>query len=247
MIRHLALPLLALLLHATVAGSAFAERRPVDEALVRAAIETGWADRAVAGAELEILRLPKLVAPEGGGVRVCWPETAIPAGSRALTVECVHDGRVVARGLASVMIRRETPVWIVLHDLKRGDAVGAEDVRLSARTWERSSTRAVTGEMPSRGWIAARALTAGQWLRQADVKKRPDVTAGSKIRLLVRGGDASVWVTGRVRRAGSIGDTILVLNPITNKLVSARLLDAGTAELLTPGSGSTHSSEGSAS
>ena len=87
----------------------------------------------------------------------------------------------------------------------------------------------------------------GQWLRQADVKKRPDVTAGVQIRLLVRGGDASVWVTGRVRRAGSIGDTILVLNPITNKLVSARLVDAGTAELLTPGSESTNSSEGSAS
>ena len=41
MIRRLALPLLVLLLHATVAGSAFAERRPVDEALVREAIEHG--------------------------------------------------------------------------------------------------------------------------------------------------------------------------------------------------------------
>ena len=80
--------------------------------------------------------------------------------------------------------------------------------------------------------MARQALTAGAWIRTAHVRSLPDVEAGEEILLLTRAGEATVSIAGRVRRAGFVGDMILVLNPLTGSVVRARLLESGHAELI---------------
>ncbi|MBZ0270091.1 flagella basal body P-ring formation protein FlgA, partial [bacterium] len=92
--------------------------------------------------------------------------------------------------------------------------------------------RALTGDLPPRGFVALRALNAGQWIRTGDVRARPDVEAGADLLLVTRSGDATVTLAAKARRSGFIGDTILVLNPLNRTVVRARLLDARHAELV---------------
>lgn len=214
-----------------VAAPAFAERARVNEECVRVAIEESWTERSIAGQSLEIEFAPPLLGEAGGDVRVEWPDPPIATGPRALTVAYEVNGRVVSRALANVLVRQEATVWILIRDVQRGDRVTAADLHESARVWERSPRRAITGPLPPGGFVARSNLTSGAWLRHSDVRPRPDVEAGEEIFLVARTGAAAVSVTTSVRRGGSVGDTILVLNPITGSVVRAVLVSPSHAEL----------------
>lgn len=204
----------------------------IDPEAVRDALESDWTELAGEGETMEIVRLPELSAPAVGDVLVTWPDPPLPPGPRALTVGVRVDGRIVARGFANVMIRRDLPVWVLARSVARGDTVTAADLRREDRTWDRPPVRALTGELPPRGFVALRALNAGQWVRANDVRARPDVEAGADILLVTRSGDATVSLAAKARRGGFVGDVILVLNPLSDTVVRARLLDDRHAELV---------------
>ncbi len=223
-------PLIVLLLLAP--APLRAERLPLPEGVVRAAIEAGWKEHVADGATLEIVRVPELIAPADALLTVSWPDHALGAGPRALTLDATVDGRTLARGLANVIVRREFPVWVLVRDVGRGGILSPDDAVQEMRSFDRPPTTLMLDDAPPRGWTARRALTAGSVLRARDVKALPDVEAGQEILLVSRVGDAAVSVPARVRRAGSVGDRILVSNPVTGDVVSATLVDANTAELV---------------
>lgn len=216
-----------------VAGSAGAREGMVEVAseAVRSVLESSWAERAGPGEAMEIVRLPTLAASAAGDLHVTWPDPPLSPGPRALTVDLRVDGRVVARSLANVILSREIPVWILTRSVARGDTVRASDLRREPRVWVTPPTRALTAEVPSRGFVTRRHLTAENWVRKTDVRAIPDVEAGDDVQLVVRTGEATVSIAAKVRRSGSVGDTILVLNPLSGAVVRAVLLDPGQAEL----------------
>ncbi|HMB70815.1 MAG TPA: flagellar basal body P-ring formation chaperone FlgA [bacterium] len=211
-----------------------ADRSRVDESEVRAAIEAGWPDHRADGQSLEIEFAPPLLGEPGGTVRVHWPDPPLSPGPRALTVAYERDGHVLSRALANVQVRQEITVWVLHRDVERGATVTAADLYASTRVWDRDPRRAVTGTLPEGGFVARRDLVAGSWIRHTDVRVRPDVEAGDDIHLVARRGAATVTVPTSVRRGGSLGDSILVLNPLTGSVVRARLVSRGRAELAGP-------------
>jgi flagella basal body P-ring formation protein FlgA len=231
-LRALLLPLVALAAIPFAGAAGAGGLVPIDPEAVRAALESSWAERAGEGETMEIVRVPELSAPAAGDVLVTWPDPPLPPGPRALTVGVRVDGRVVARGFANVMLRRKAPVWILARSVARGDTLTAADLRREDRVWDRPPVRALTDDPPARGFVALRALNAGQWIRRDDVRARPDVEAGSDVLLVTRSGEATVSLAARTRRGGFIGDVILVLNPLNGTVVRARLLDARHAELV---------------
>jgi flagella basal body P-ring formation protein FlgA len=154
-------------------------------------------------------------------------------GPRALTVSCRVDGRVVARGLANVVVRRQLRVWVPVRALKRGEIVTVADLRSMRRLYERDPRRLFEGPAEHE-WTVVRDLEVGQILHPTDVRRRPDISAGDEITLVSRTSGASVAVIGRARRSGCVGETILVLNPITGSIVRAVVVDKSTATLLGP-------------
>lgn len=215
-----------------------AHAAPVDPAIVRDAVERAWADQAIAGFTVEVTRIPSLSSREEGNAEVepVLPDGPWRAGPHAIPVNLRIDGRVVARGLANVVVRQRVTVWVPVRAIERGASVTAADLRREPRTYDRDPHRLFAG--PGEGtWIAARDLEIGRVLRPTDLRPKPDVTAGDEILLVSRAGEATVAVPGRVRRSGSVGDTVLVLNPVTGSIVRARLIDPNTAELIRPGPG----------
>ncbi|MCA9752865.1 MAG: flagellar basal body P-ring formation protein FlgA [Gemmatimonadetes bacterium] len=220
-------PLIAALVTLTGAGG----RAVVDPTMVREAIEAAWNETALPGSSLEVRSVPALAYESGRPrVEVVLPDGPLRPGPRALTVACVVDDRTVSRGLASVVVSRRILVWVPRRNLTRGETVTAIDLRPEPRVVERDPVRAFEdpGDLT---WIAARDLEAGVELRSADLDRRPDVVAGDAVQLVSRAGDASVAVTGRVRRAANVGESLLVLNPVTGSVVRAVLESPGVAVL----------------
>jgi len=87
--------------------------------------------------------------------------------------------------------------------------LAAEDVRLEARVrW--GAPREGGSFRPMAGWLAARALRAGDELRPTDVSAPPAVAAGEPVRLGWRRGGVVVEMEGTAMSAGAIGQTIPV-------------------------------------
>jgi flagella basal body P-ring formation protein FlgA len=162
------------------------------------------------------------------------PGLPVVAGVRPVTVSRRVDGRIVARGLATVRVRRSVPVWVTARDVPAGSVLAADDVRVEPRDFEREPAREQTGDFVPGAWTARHALSTGAVVRSTDVTRHPDVEAGTPLNLVVRAGEARVSVPSIARRSGNIGQTILVSNPVTGALVSAVLVDAATAELTRP-------------
>lgn len=224
---------LTMLLALGPADGAAAKRTTVDPAEIRDAIETAWVARG-STTELEIRALPALsYAGDGALLEVLLPEEISRPGPRALPVQCRVEGRVVARGLASVIVRRTVTVWVPVRPLTRGETVTTQDLRPEPRLFDRTPARLFEGPGEST-WTAAANVEAGHVLRATHLRREPDVRSGDPITLISRHGDAAVRIAGRARRAGNVGEQILVLNPITGAVVRAVLLDAGSALLVTP-------------
>jgi flagella basal body P-ring formation protein FlgA len=227
-------PAVACLLTGNVGAAS--PRVDADPEALRAAIESRWREIAPPGTSLEIVRLP-ILRHEPGEVsyRVILPDPPLRPGPRAVAVTCLVDGRPVARGLVNVEIRATRTVWEAPRPLRRGETVAAEDLVSRSVTFERPPG---TLFRPTEGrrYRVAHELPAGVRLRRRDLREIPDVEAGTEILLVVRSGQATVAVPGRVRRSGNVGDTVLVHNPVTGALVEAVLEDRATAILVAPGS-----------
>ena len=214
------------------AEEAAAKRTTVDPAEIRDTIESAWVARGGTG-QLEIRALPSLsYAGDGALLEVVLPDEIDRPGPRALPVQCRVDGRVAARGLASVMVRASVTVWVPVRPLTRGEVVTTNDLRPEPRLFDRTPARLFEGPGDST-WTAATNVEAGRVLRATHLRREPDVRSGDPITLISRHGDAAVRIAGRARRAGNVGEQILVLNPITGAVVRAVLLDAGSALLVT--------------
>jgi flagella basal body P-ring formation protein FlgA len=211
---------------------ALGDRQTVDPAEIRRAIESAWADVAPASSQLEVRALPVLrFDGDSAEIDVSLPDPLDLPGPRVITVSCRVGDRVVARGLASAIIRVRTSIWIAARDLREGDVLDAASIESMDRVQERTDVRLFRPET-GRRYRLAHDVATGSTIETRDVVRVPDVESGTQIKLVSRVGTAAVEVTGSVRRSGDVGDTILVQNPITNTLVRARVLDANTAELI---------------
>jgi len=229
--RALVLAALVCSAASTVVGAAQA-RTPVEPDSIKSAVFLAWDDHGPAGASLDIRTLPKLYADEGDfSLEVALPEDCGRPGPRVVPVTCFSDGRQVSRGLASVVITAECAVFVTARALSRGEEIHQGDYTATTQTLEKESGKFFVPIAGAR-YRASRDVAEGATLRPGDLRRIPDVNAGDAITLVSTAGKARATIAGKVRRPGNIGDTILVLNPVSGALVRAVLIDAHTAELI---------------
>ncbi len=77
------------------------------------------------------------------------------------------------------------------------------------------------------GVSCARTITAGDYLRQCDLKPTPVIYSGDMVQLEVQRGSILVTVKAMARKEGAVGQTIPVLNELTKRLVNARVVAPG--------------------
>jgi flagella basal body P-ring formation protein FlgA len=194
--------------------------------------------------------LQKLVPPPNPGAPDSWFELEVPAVSLAAAgswhVESERTERFTpGRNLVRITIvdddRNESvTATATLHqfgevgrlsaDIKRDSPVEA---RLLDWEWKDLSTldRGLVVDRNSiLGFSSTRNLTAGQYLRESDLKETPIVLAGDPVALQVVRGQVAVTVRAFARQNGCLGQTIPVRNEMTGRLVNARVAGPGIVE-----------------
>ena len=80
------------------------------------------------------------------------------------------------------------------------------------------------------GQSAARNISAGRLLREADLKATPLIESGQPVELQVVRGGVAVTVRAFARQAGCLGQVIPVRNELTGRLVNAKIAGPGLVE-----------------
>jgi flagella basal body P-ring formation protein FlgA len=219
------------------AAPGFAARREVGEDDIRAAVDAALRRIDDGRTTADVRTLPRLVTDDAAGpavLDVALPDGPPREGVLAFPMTCRAGGRVVSQGLVTIAVSRDRPVWVAARPVPAGATLTAADVRGEIRRFDRAPSREVASEPEAGRWIARRALEPGAILKTTDLVRRPDVVAGAELALVSRVGAAAVSVPALARRAGDVGETILVVNPLTREIVEALLVDARTAVLARP-------------
>jgi flagella basal body P-ring formation protein FlgA len=141
------------------------------------------------------------------------------------------DQAVRLAGRAADMV----PSVVANRRLSPGEVIMPADIRL-AQVPQRRLGGPVTGDVSLVvGLTPKHAIVAGQPVSPSDVAPPILVAKGSTVVIAVETPTMSLAAQGIAMTAGSRGDTIQVMNPLSRAIVEARVINAGRA-VIEPGS-----------
>jgi flagella basal body P-ring formation protein FlgA len=132
---------------------------------------------------------------------------------------------------ARVVISAPTHRVVALEPLKKGEPVGASQVRV-----ETADRFPILGDVAQTvdqvaGRAPMRAIASGTEIHLAQLMVPPDVNRGDMVAVEVRSGAAHLALTGKAESTGRNGDTIVIRNLSSNKVFQARIEGKGKAFL----------------
>ncbi len=131
----------------------------------------------------------------------------------------------------SVALTIRTPALIAVRDLRAGESVAASDFRSGVIEAAGMNPDYLEELQADARWTLKRSLKAGEALLSRAIERRPEVTRGAMVELLVVVGAVRLRAPARAEGAGSAGDLVAFRNLETNRRVIARIRDAKTAEV----------------
>jgi flagella basal body P-ring formation protein FlgA len=173
-------------------------------------------------ARIELIDYSRQLAPEG---ELHFPRAGlrpIPGGAIWSGWIC-YGGRHRFSVWTRVKVSTSAPRVVAAADLPAGRPIDAAALRVETRDEFPplevcpSTVEEVTGRLPRR-MIRAGTAIESRWLEPAKA-----VARGEMVQVEVREGGALLQIAGQAQASGSVGQTILVLNPMSNKRFPARI------------------------
>jgi flagella basal body P-ring formation protein FlgA len=163
---------------------------------------------------------------------------ALPAqggGERLMFEVAAHRGRdLVARRAYAFEVRDVRAVVVPRRALRAGDPVTAEDVELTELELSMSRDRLAEGLHQVVGRIARGPLAAGRPIPLRGLKAPEVVKRGERLTVQVRHGALTVRMAAEALESGGVDDQVKVLNPASRRVLTARVLEDGLAEVTGP-------------
>lgn len=174
------------------------------------AVESELPDVAVAGDWSLALTMPRPLTP-GRNTVPAQVETAQGVTRFTAVVVCHAFGRVArARG-----------------NIGEGEVLGDATLAWEWRNLAQLEPGLLVGEEAALGKVAARNVTAGDLLREADVRTAPLVHQGDPVELVLGRGGVEVTLRGIARQDGARDQIISVRNELDGHLVTGRVVGPG--------------------
>lgn len=152
--------------------------------------------------------------------------------------ESVRVFRVPAAAAASLREDGEgrpvQGVVVAARDLKRGEILSADDLRLELREVRGAALESRSLE-DFVGLRTTRMVPAGTALTQLHVEVVPLIERGDAVTILVHTGSVTVTAPGVARQSGGLGDLIEVENTLSRQRVAGEIVDAHTVQVHTKG------------
>lgn len=180
---------------------------------------------------------PDAIRLEWGPVRAAWRDITVTdfrlmgSGSNGNWVVAFLDTdgarRFAVRLTAGVRVQRT----VADRPLDRGDTLRAGDLR--------REDRVVRGRPPERdsvrpGWVARRALRAGEPLRPPAVTPPAAVESGAAVKALLSHGSVELAVPGRASGSAALGETVRVRLETGRRVLGVAVAD-GVVRIERPG------------
>jgi flagellar basal body P-ring formation protein FlgA len=159
-----------------------------------------------------------------GRLEFKWNSVSAPAlHSQDQTVvwrgRLVYDSDHSLMVWAKVRISVDRPVVVAAEDLTPGHPVEAHQIKVVRREQSLPGKPLLEDPETVLGKVVNRRVAAGQPIEASSVRKQDDISRGDTVQLRVVNGGANVSFEGIAVSAGSKGDTILVRNPTSKRIV----------------------------
>jgi flagella basal body P-ring formation protein FlgA len=125
----------------------------------------------------------------------------------------------------------QTDVVVPAHDIARGAVITEGDLTTKSIAVVRVNDGIVRNASDVAGKEAKRALRAGEFLRNSDLKRPALVAKGATVTMVFESPGIHLTAVGRALAEGGEGDTIAVLNPTSYRQVAAVVTAPGTVRV----------------
>jgi flagella basal body P-ring formation protein FlgA len=174
------------------------------------------------GARIELLDYSRQPAPEG--VLEFAPAGLRPAPGGASWIGSIqYGGRHRMAVWARVNVSVTAPRVIAVDNLPTGRPLEAALLRIETTEEFPSAGASPSTIEEVAGKVLRRPVRAGMAIRSSWLEEPKAVARGETVQVEVREGGALLQLPGVAQGAGAIGETILVLNPTSNKRFRARV------------------------
>jgi flagella basal body P-ring formation protein FlgA len=120
------------------------------------------------------------------------------------------------------------------HDIARGEVLSADDVMIGMSQNTILSGNILTRADAVMGMEARRPLRAGEAIAATDLRHPVVVTKGQTVTMTFEAPGVSLTAMGRAMAEGGVGDTVMVQNPASFRMVSAVVTGTGTVRATGP-------------
>jgi flagellar basal body P-ring formation protein FlgA len=120
------------------------------------------------------------------------------------------------------------------RDIARGEVISDGDVVLGTVSSSILSANVLTSLDAVCGMEARRPLRAGEVISATDVRHPVVVTKGQTVTMTFDAPGVSLTALGRAMAEGGVGDTVVVQNPASFRMVNAVVTGAGTVRAAGP-------------
>lgn len=176
----------------------------------------------------------RVVIPQGN---VAY-EMELPYGVRYNAPTNVYisikvDGRLMHKTLVRLRVHQYKEVVVLNRAIPAKTTIGIGDVRLERMDVTRLGAGYMTDPQRAVGMEVKRVLPAGSVLRTTMIRKPTIIERMAPVKILSRLNGAEIVVDGQAMQDGREGEVIRVKNLVTKKVITARIVDASTVEVLT--------------
>lgn len=183
---------------------------------------------------VEQTMLPNRVVVPSGTITY---ELELPFGVRYNAPTNVYilvkvDGRLMHKSLVRLRVHQYKEVVVLNRGLPAKTTVSYGDVRLERMDVTRLGAGYMTDLKRAVGMEVKRVLPAGAVLRTTMLTKPMIVERMAPVKIVSRLNGAEIVVDGQALQDGREGEIIRVKNLVTKKVITARIVDAATVEVL---------------
>lgn len=127
-------------------------------------------------------------------------------------------------------------VVVPAHDIPRGQVITESDLTYATVAGNALMAGVVTNFSGAKDMEARRLLHAGETFRAEDVRRPIVVTRGQTVTMLFQAPGVELTATGRAMGEGGVGDTVMVQNPASFRMINGVVSAPGTVVATGPAS-----------
>lgn len=135
---------------------------------------------------------------------------------------------VVALLSATPALADTVRVVVPVHDIPRGQVIAESDLTYGNIAGDALMGGVVTTFAGAKDMEARRLLHAGEAFRADDVRRPIVIKKGETVTMIFRAPGVELTAMGRAMAEGGIGDTVMVQNPASFRMVNAVISAPGT-------------------